>query len=120
MVWRPSGEVESMGWNRLTRRTDRRSRRPDIEALEIRSLLPTTASTSHVPAAVHPHHAHAHAQAKEHLTRPHPTQDASSSLGTSFDTIDGASKARAIYGVDGTGTNVAVIDTGVDYTDKAL
>jgi subtilisin family serine protease len=39
---------------------------------------------------------------------------------TAFDPIIGAARARANYGVDGTGMTVAVIDTGVDYNHPAL
>jgi type VI secretion system secreted protein VgrG len=36
---------------------------------------------------------------------------------TNFDAITGATAARNAYGVDGTGTSVAVIDTGVNYNN---
>ncbi len=37
-----------------------------------------------------------------------------------YDQVIGASAARKSYGVDGTGSNVAVIDTGVDYKNPIL
>ena len=39
---------------------------------------------------------------------------------TNYDQIIGASATRASFGVDGTGQNVAVIDTGVNYQNAAL
>jgi subtilisin family serine protease len=39
---------------------------------------------------------------------------------TPFDPIVGAAAARSLYGVNGTGMTVAVIDTGVDYKNPAL
>ncbi|MBV8487108.1 MAG: S8 family serine peptidase [Planctomycetaceae bacterium] len=38
----------------------------------------------------------------------------------SYDSIIGASATRATYGVYGTGSTVAVIDTGIDYNNPAL
>ncbi|MGO9598396.1 MAG: S8 family peptidase [Isosphaeraceae bacterium] len=38
----------------------------------------------------------------------------------SYDSIIGASATRAAYGVYGTGSTVAVIDTGIDYNNPAL
>jgi type VI secretion system secreted protein VgrG len=39
---------------------------------------------------------------------------------TDYDSIVGASAARSQYGVDGTGSTVAVIDAGVNYNNEAL
>jgi type VI secretion system secreted protein VgrG len=103
-----------MGWSRTRRRTARHARRPKIEALEIRSLLSASPSASHVHATVHPH------PARQLHATPHPTQNTSSASEANFDAINGASQARATYGVDGTGMTVAVIDTGMDYTHEAL
>ena len=89
-----------MGWNQKSSRFGRAHRRPDCEALEVRQLLSTT----------------------------DPAPAASSSLGAvvrsngtvDYDAVIRASAARATYGVDGTGSNVAVIDTGVNYNNPAF
>src|SRR4051794_18030327 len=100
MVWRPSGEVETMGWTRMTRRTAAHyHRRPDLEALEPRTLLSISASA---------------------LSAPTPADSGTGVSGTNFDAIVGASAARSKYQVDGTGETVAVIDAGVNYNHEAL
>ena len=99
-----------MGWTRImTRRNqDRRQRRPDLESLEVRTLLSLTASQpTHALGPVVPAGSSSNAS-------PSP------STGTPFDTIVGASVARATYHVDGTGSTVAVIDTGVNYNNEAF
>src|SRR4051812_49261644 len=106
MVWRPSGEVERMGWTRMTRRTaDRYHRRPDMEALEVRTLLSTTQSQGIAPLTI---------------VAPAGSAGTTSTSGTDYDTIVGASVARAAYKVDGSGSTVAVIDAGVNYNNAAL
>ena len=90
-----------MGWTRKPSRGDRSAqRRLDLERLETRQLLS--------------------------LTEPVAAASSSSSAfvrtdGTvAYDQVIQASSARATYGVDGTGSNVAVIDTGVDAVNPAF
>ncbi len=91
-----------MGWTRMPRRTaDRRQRRPNLESLEIRTLLSTLSQTPSIGP----------------LT---PVGNTTASGQTNFDSIIGASAARAQYGVNGTGMTVAVIDAGVNYDNEAL
>src|SRR3954471_19988292 len=117
MVWRPSGEVESMGWIRKTRRPDRCRRSLEVEALEVRNLLSASPRIHHHTAPVAAHH-HKHAI---HPAAPLPTTSADVSTPNNDGTGPiGAAQARAAYGVDGTGATVAVIDTGVNYQHEAL
>ena len=90
-----------MGWTRVPSREGRAAnRRPDLECLEVRQLLslsePLAAASSNSSAFVR-------------------------TDGTvSYDQVIQASSARASFGVDGTGSNVAVIDTGVDAANPAF
>jgi len=94
-----------MGW---THKTQRRGRcRLSFEPLETRSLL----SVTPVPSVIIP---------RSSPATPVPAQTASSSSGTPYDSITGASAARASYNVDGNGLAAAVIDTGVNYLHEAL
>ena len=86
-----------MGGNLKASREGRAHRRPDLECLEDRQLLS--------------------------LTDPLPAASSSvvRSDGTvNYDQVIQAGAARATYGVDGSGGNVAVIDTGVDYRNPAF
>ncbi len=87
-----------MGLSHKSSRAGRAHRRPDVEGLEIRRLLS--------------------------LTDPIPATSANALVradGTvNNDAVIQASAARATYGVDGAGSNVAVIDTGVDATNPAF
>ena len=86
--------------NCKSRRSGRAHRRPDLEALEVRQLLS--------------------------LTDPIPAASSSASAfvrsdgSIAYDDVIQASVARATYNVDGAGSNVAVIDTGVSYTNPAF
>lgn len=84
-----------MGWNCKSRRAGRAHRRPDLETLEVRQLL---SLTDPVPAS-----------SSSSFVRPNGTVD--------YDEVIQAGAARAAFGVDGAGSNVAVIDTGVNYTN---
>lgn len=90
-----------MGSTRMTRRALARfHRRPDLESLEVRTLLstqPTLNSLTVVPAG-----------------------STGGGSTTNYDALVGASAARAQYHVDGTGMTVAVIDAGVNYNNPAL
>ena len=89
---------------RSTRNTRRAAlhkfRLPDIEFLEVRTLLST------VPKLLN--------------SGPFPADSSGSDGISNFDAIVGASAARSQYKVDGTGMSVAVIDTGVNYNHEAL
>ena len=77
-------------------RRGRTEHRPDVERLEARQLLSVASSPTAANAVVR-------------------------ADGTvNFDEVIQASAARATYGVDGSGENVAVIDTGVDYKNPAF
>src|SRR4051812_3529268 len=114
MVWRPSREVVSMGWTRKTRRATQRHRRPDLETLESRKLL--TLGMANVGAQ------YGQAEVAPLSSRPSlsPAGAASSGDPGSSGDVIGAALTRQIYGVDGTGKTVAVIDTGVNYQHEAL
>src|SRR4051812_33692266 len=88
-----------MGWTRKPRRAGRTQHRPDIESLEVRTLLNATPAT---------------------LGRPVPADGAAGGTATNYDAVIGATSARASYRVDGTGMTVAVIDAGVNYNHEAL
>lgn len=99
-----------MGWTRMRRRTAVRThRRPDMEALEVRTLLSVSQPTGRVVFAPAPH-----------LGAARPADAPSAAQGTNFDAIVGASAARARFNVDGSGATVAVIDSGVNYNHQAL
>lgn len=87
-----------MRWSRKSSREGQAHRRPDLESLEARQLLS--------------------------LTDPVPASSPSSFLkpdgSVAFDQVIQAGSARSGYGVDGSGENVAVIDTGVDYRNPAF
>ena len=85
----------------------RRHRRPDLEALEIRTLLSISTSTATPTLG-------SLTVAGAGTTALLP------STGTPFDSIVGASAARATYNVNGSGMTVAVIDAGVNYDNSAL
>jgi len=87
-----------MRWTREPSREGRAHRRPDLESLEVRQLL---SLTDPVPAS-----------SPSDLVRTNGT--------VNFDQVTQASSARSTYGVDGTGENVAVIDTGVDFNNPAF
>ncbi len=90
-----------MGSSRMTRRVAcRNHRRLNLEALEVRTLLSTLSSKL--------------------VSGPFPAESPGGGGTTNFDTIVGASAARSQYHVDGTGSAVAVIDTGVNYNNAAL
>ena len=102
-----------MGWTRMSRRTaDRYHHRPDMEALEARTLLSVSQGTGALPYVP--------------ITLTLSSQSArlaagdSTASGTNFDAITGASAARSQYKVDGSGLSVAVIDAGVNYNHEAL
>lgn len=95
-----------MGWTKTTGRSTGKSRRLCVESLETRQLLSTVQDLPQ-PVAM--------------LATPQPTDSGGGSMGgTNFNAITGASQARSDYGVDGSGFNVAVIDTGVNYNHSAL
>ncbi len=87
-----------MRWSRKSIREGQAQRRPDLETLEVRQLLS--------------------------LTDPVPASSPNSFLkpdgSVAFDQVIQASSARSSFGVDGSGENVAVIDTGVDYRNPAF
>jgi len=86
-----------MGRTRTTSRGARARRRPGLESLEARLLLSRGGAS------------------------PAPSGAFVNGDGTvAFDSIIGASAARARFGVDGSGQSVAVIDTGVDYKNAML
>jgi type VI secretion system secreted protein VgrG len=101
-----------MGWTRKSCRATLRPRRPDIEALEPRKLLTTS----------HSHHGarHGHAAIAPLTSEPSPTASSLNSNPSANSGIIGAAQVRSQYGVDGTGSTVAVIDTGVNYKNTAL
>jgi type VI secretion system secreted protein VgrG len=101
-----------MGWTRKSCCATLRIRRPDLEALEPRTLL--TISHDHYA----PRHEHA-AVASLH-SHPSPTATSLNSSSAAAGDLIGATQTRTSYGVDGTGTTVAVIDTGVNYDHEAL
>ena len=104
-----------MGWSRSTWRSARCHRKPQIETLEGRTLL------SVIPRS-HGHDMRPRS-ANPTLLHHHPSPTASSSSGgssTDFNTIDEASVVRQAYHVDGSGSTVAVIDTGVNYNHETL
>jgi Subtilase family len=89
-----------MGWTRSSGRVARDRRRPCLESLEGRQLL-SQLSLDALPAAT--------------------TAAVNNSDGsTNFDQIIGASAARSTFGVNGAGSNVAVIDTGVNFQNSIL
>ena len=89
-----------MGWSCNPSRAGRTHRCPDLEGLEVRQLL----SLAHpVPAA---------GGGTAVVVR----GDGS----VNNDAVIQASSARATYRVDGTGSNVAVIDTGVNAANPAF
>jgi len=95
-----------MDWLRKTERRSRSRCRPKLESLETRTLL----SVSNPSIPIQTLH-----------TLPVPAQaDSATSSSTPFDSITGASAARASFGVDGTGLAAAVIDMGVNYRHEAL
>ncbi len=104
-----------MGWSRSTWRSARCHCKPQIETLEGRTLLSVVpGSRGH---ATYPR------LANSTLLHHHPGPTDSSSSGgssTDFGTIDEASMVRQAYHVDGSGSTVAVIDTGVNYNHEAL
>ena len=88
-----------MGWNRKPSRQGRAAiRRPDLECLEVRQLLSLTEPVA--------------AASSSAFVRANGT--------VAYDQVIQASSARASFGVDGTGSNVAVIDTGVEATNPAF
>jgi hypothetical protein len=83
-------------------RSNQLDRRPNLEALEDRRLM-----ASNVVAGP--------------IAEPAESSSTSTSAGMAdFDLITGASAARSAYHVDGSGSSVAVIDTGINYNHKAL
>jgi type VI secretion system secreted protein VgrG len=103
-----------MGWTRKSCRLSVRPRRLTLEALEPRTLL----SITHI----HPHARHGHAAVAPLTTHPSPSasSQSSSSTASSSNNIIGAALTRSTYGVNGSGSTVAVIDTGVNYNNQAL
>ncbi|WZO97447.1 S8 family serine peptidase [Isosphaeraceae bacterium EP7] len=83
-------------------RSNRLDRRPNLEALEDRRLMASDLVAGPIaePAASS-------------------TTAASGAL-ADFDSITGASATRSAYQVDGSGSSVAVIDTGINYNHEAL
>ncbi len=101
-----------MGWTRKSCRAPLRHRRPDLDALEPRTLL-----------TVSPHHSgirHGHAAIAPLSTHPSPSASSLDSSVNPGGDIIGAAQARSTYGVSGAGMTVAVIDTGVNYDNEAL
>ncbi|MFO0890489.1 MAG: S8 family serine peptidase [Isosphaeraceae bacterium] len=136
-----------MAWTRIRigRRDSARRHQPGVELLDERCLLSTGAGTA--LSRLHPHAVRgtmrqannqvgtlqsrltARRQAASESASPAPlaatTEERPAGTITTgvqslFDPIIGAAQARAAYGVDGRGMTVAVIDTGVDYTNPAL
>lgn len=89
-----------MGSSRTSSRNRRVQRRPDLERLENRQLL---SLTDPAPAA-----------------GPSARGAVRADGSVNFDAVIQASSARTTYAVDGTGSNVAVIDTGVDAINPAF
>ncbi|MFO0910572.1 MAG: S8 family serine peptidase [Isosphaeraceae bacterium] len=86
-----------MGWSRKPRRkATRQLHRPDMESLEIRSLLSIG------------------------LGSPSTVGSGSGVASTGVDAIIGATAARQQFQVDGSGMSVAVIDAGVNYATASL
>jgi type VI secretion system secreted protein VgrG len=101
-----------MGWSRKSCRALLRHRRPDLEALEPRTLLTIDHSpfaSRHAQAAIAPLNSH-----------PSPAGSTLDSGTTSGGDLIGAALTRSTYGVNGAGMTVAVIDTGVNYNHEAL
>jgi type VI secretion system secreted protein VgrG len=101
-----------MGWTRKSCRATLRLRRPDLEALEPRTLL----------SIVHSHLAvrHGHPAVAALHSLPSPTATSLNSSAPAAGDLIGAALTRSNFGVDGTGMTVAVIDTGVNYAHEAL
>jgi len=91
-----------MDWISRSSRPGRAYRRPDLESLEVRQLL---SLTDPIPAASSSPRAGAFVRTDGTVN---------------YDQVIQASSARATYNVDGSGSNVAVIDTGVSYTNPAF
>lgn len=73
---------------------------------------------SHVPHHVaHPLVEHRHALYSQPLPASSATTPLAPSSATNYDKITGASATRSAYNVDGTGSAIAVIDTGVNYNN---
>ena len=101
-----------MGWTRKSCRATLRHRRPDLEALEPRKLL--TVSHGHFGTR------HGHADTAPLTTQPSPTASSLDSTASDSGDLIGAAATRSEYNVNGTGSTVAVIDTGVNYDNPAL
>ena len=101
-----------MGWTRKSSRATLRHRRPDLETLEPRRLL--TVSHSHFGTR------HGHAAISPLTSHPSPTGSSLDSDPSTSGDIIGAAQTRSTYGVNGTGSTVAVIDTGVNYDNSSL
>jgi type VI secretion system secreted protein VgrG len=131
----------TMGWTgKRNRRATRLRHRPQLEFLDDRCLLSTSAGTSladHLKTPLmNAHHQVRHARgvtahilANVHGGASHgnSTQDLERPAGsietgapTAYDPVIGAAQSRSTFSVDGTGMTVAVIDTGVDYNNQAL
>ncbi len=130
-----------MGWTgKRNRRTTRLRHRPQLEFLDDRCLLSTSAGTSlteHITAPLSDAHhqlRHAHAVAAhtraalhsgaQHAANPREVERPAGSIETgaptAYDPVIGAAQTRSTFNVDGSGMTVAVIDTGVDYNNPAL
>jgi type VI secretion system secreted protein VgrG len=101
-----------MGWTRKSCRAPLRHCRPDLEALESRKLL--TVSHGHLGTR------DGHGVIAPLTTHPSPAASAVASTASTTGDIIGAALARSEYDVSGTGSTVAVIDTGVNYNNEAL